>query len=130
MNDHDFLIINTSNRSVKEIIDHIENILREKQITIFARINHSAAARAVGLTLQDEEVLIFGNPQVGTALMVESPAIGIELPLKIVAWRTEQTTFVAYHNYDRLADLFHIQTSIQIIHKFNGFLKGIIDTVI
>ncbi|RDI42591.1 DUF302 domain-containing protein [Aquicella lusitana] len=130
MNDHDFLIINTSNRSVKEIIDHIENILREKQITIFARINHSAAARAVGLTLQDEEVLIFGNPQVGTALMVESPAIGIELPLKIVAWRAEQTTFVAYHNYDRLADLFHIQTSIQTIHKFNGFLKGIIDTVI
>ena len=58
----------TTELSVNEVMNHIEEKLKEKNITIFARISHSEAARKVGLTMQDEELIIFGNPKTGTPL--------------------------------------------------------------
>lgn len=125
-----YLITSTTALSVKEVIDRIENILREKKVMIFARINHSEAAKDAGLTMQDEEVLIFGNPKVGTALMVEVPGIGIELPLKIVAWRADGKTIVAYQNLDLLADLFGIKKSLNTINLLKEFMQNLITSAL
>ncbi len=55
-------------------------------MTIFARIDHAAGAISVGLTLRPTELLIFGNAKGGTPLMQLQQTIGIDLPLKALAW--------------------------------------------
>jgi uncharacterized protein (DUF302 family) len=124
------LSIYTTDVSVKEILDRIEENLKKKGVTVFARINHGEAARQVQLSLPDEEVLIFGNPQVGTALMVENPSIGIELPLKIVAWRENQKTHVAFQNLEVLAEMFHLQKSLPVIKTLSTFMQNLVTSSI
>jgi uncharacterized protein (DUF302 family) len=61
-------------------------IFQAKGITIFARIDQKIEAEKVGLSLHPTQLLLFGNPQTGTPLMVAEPAIALELPLKALAW--------------------------------------------
>jgi uncharacterized protein (DUF302 family) len=116
--------------SVDEVMKRIEKILEEKEITIFARINHSKAAHEVGLAMQDEALLIFGNPKVGTALMIESPDIGIELPLKIIAWQENQQTIVGIQNVERLSMEYAIPKSNDTIKLFKQFLIDLVESAI
>ncbi len=80
------LIAIKSPYNAKETVDRLEIVLREKGLTIFARIDHAAGAAKVGKQLRPTEVLIFGNPQGGTPFMECSQTAGIDLPLKALAW--------------------------------------------
>jgi uncharacterized protein (DUF302 family) len=71
---------------VDETLDRLEAVLRAKGATIFARIDHRAGAERVGLTMRPAQVLIFGNPKVGTPVMNAAPTIAIDLPFKALAW--------------------------------------------
>ncbi len=83
----DGLVTLASRGSVKETIDRLEADLRAKNITVFARIDHAAGANSVGIPLRPTELLIFGNPKAGTPLMQANQTIGIDLPLKVLAWQ-------------------------------------------
>src|SRR5438552_17610616 len=37
--------------------------------------------------MQDEQVLIFGNPRAGTPLMLARPLVGLDLPLRVLVSR-------------------------------------------
>lgn len=80
------LVTIASTHSVKETIDRIEAEAKRKGLTIFARIDHAAGASGVGLPLRPTELLIFGNAKGGTPLMQAAQTIGIDLPLKALAW--------------------------------------------
>jgi uncharacterized protein (DUF302 family) len=67
-------------------IHRLETALTEKGVKIFARVDFSADAQATGLTLRPELLLMFGTPKAGTPLMVEQPTVGLDLPLKVLAW--------------------------------------------
>jgi len=70
----------------KATMDRLEDFAKQRGLTIFARINHAANAAQVGRTLRPTELLIFGNPQGGTALMACAQTSGIDLPLKALVW--------------------------------------------
>lgn len=89
---NDTLTQRVSPYSVGETLDRLEAVLREKGVTVFARIDHSAGAKAAGLTLRPMQLLIFGNPKVGTPLMQAAPTIGLDLPLKVLAWEDDAGT--------------------------------------
>jgi uncharacterized protein (DUF302 family) len=72
--------------SAKETMDRLEADVRAKGLTVFARIDHAAGAKAAGLTLRPTEVLIFGNAKGGTPLMQALQTTGIDLPLKALVW--------------------------------------------
>ncbi len=82
----DGLIAVESPFSPKETMDRLENLLQQKGMTIFARIDHAAGAKKVGKTLRPTELLIFGNPQGGTPFMECTQTVGIDLPLKALVW--------------------------------------------
>ena len=86
----DGLITIASNHSVKETLDRLEASLKAKAIRIFARIDHAAGAKSVGMDLRPTELLIFGNPKAGTPLMQARQTIGLDLPLKVLAWEDAQ----------------------------------------
>gem|GEM_PF-151594 len=88
-----------SNHSVKETLDRLEDILGEKGLTVFARINFTRDAQASGLTMHRAELLVFGNPKAGTPMMVETPTVALDLPLKALAWEdTEGAVFLAWND--------------------------------
>ena len=75
-----------SAHSVSVTIDRIEADVKSKGMTVFARIDHAAGAKEAGLVLRPTELLIFGNARGGTPLMQTYQTIGIDLPLKVLAW--------------------------------------------
>ena len=72
--------------SVDQTVGTLEETLRTKGVKLFAVIDHSGEAERAGLTMRPTKLLIFGNPKAGTPLMVASPTIAIDLPLKILVW--------------------------------------------
>jgi uncharacterized protein (DUF302 family) len=85
--DGDGVISKASPYSVDETIRRLDEVVRGKGLKVFSRIDHRSGAREVGLDMQDEQVLIFGNPRAGTPLMVARPLVGIDLPLRVLVWR-------------------------------------------
>ena len=81
------VVTKPSLHSVDETIRRLDEVVRGKGLTVFARVDHRAGAREVGLDMQDEQVLIFGNPRAGTPLMVARPLVGLDLPLRVLVWR-------------------------------------------
>ena len=82
----DFMVTKPSKYSVPETIDRIEKSVTAKGMKLFARINHGGEAKKVGLEMKPTELLIFGNPKGGMALMVARPTAAIDLPMKALAW--------------------------------------------
>jgi len=83
----DGVISKPSPHSVEETVRRLDETARGKGLTVFARIDHRAGAREAGLEMQDEQVLVFGNPRAGTPLMVARPLAGLDLPLRVLVWR-------------------------------------------
>jgi uncharacterized protein (DUF302 family) len=98
-----------SSHSVKGTIDRLVELLRSKGIKIFARIDQAAAAREVGLSMRPTELLIFGDPRTGTPLMNQYPSLAIDLPLKAVAWESEEgKVYLTFNTADHLIARHHL----------------------
>jgi len=85
----DGLIALKSPHPPKATMDRLEAALKDKGLTIFARIDHAAGAAKIGKQLRATELLIFGNPQGGTPFMECAQTAGIDLPLKALVWEDE-----------------------------------------
>jgi uncharacterized protein (DUF302 family) len=98
-------------RSISSYPDTTRSLLaaiERRGLTVFARIDHAAAAREAGLELADEEVVLFGSPRAGTPLMASDREIGIELPLRILVWRDGSDVLLAYSDPRDLADEYDV----------------------
>jgi uncharacterized protein (DUF302 family) len=73
-----------SNHTVDRTVDRLKAILESKGVTLFALVDHSGEAEKVGMKMPATRLLIFGSPKAGTPLMLASPSIAIDLPLKIL----------------------------------------------
>ena len=119
------LVSKPSARSVRETIDRLEAVLREKHIHVFARIDQRAEAEKAGLKMPAMELLIFGNPKGGTPLMIAEPRIGIDLPLKAMAWEDgEGKVWLSYNSPEYLRDRFSIDDDL--IKNISGIV-GLIE---
>ena len=82
----------------RETMDRLEAALRARGVDVFARIDHASAAARVGLALRPTELLVFGAPQSGTALMQADQTMGIDLPLKALVWQdASDRTWLSYN---------------------------------
>jgi uncharacterized protein (DUF302 family) len=93
------IVSKPSNLSFDETIARLRQILQAKSIALFALVDHSGEAEKVGLKLPPTKLLIFGNPKAGTPLMLASPGIAIDLPLKIlVSQDTNGKVWLSYND--------------------------------
>ena len=111
---------------VKETADRLEGILATKGMTIFTRINHSEAAKNVGTELRETELIIFGNPKVGSPLMQCQQSVAIDLPQKALIWKDAQgTVWISYNDPRYLQNRHNIPSCNEIITKISNALAGI-----
>jgi len=95
--------------SVEETLKRLQEIIRSRNLTLFAHIDHSGEARRVGLTMQETHVLIFGNPKGGTPLMIASPLLALDLPLKALVWQSaDDQVWVSTNSVTYLRDRYAI----------------------
>ena len=78
----DGMITKKSKFSVSKTLDRLENVLKKKGITVAMRWKHDAKAKGVGIPLRPTELLVFGNPKLGSHMFTSNQTAGIDLPLK------------------------------------------------
>src|SRR5438105_5613503 len=95
--------------SVEETLERLQAAIHNRKLTLFAHIDHSGEAKGVGLTMQEAHVLIFGNPKGGTPLMIASPRLALDLPLKVLVWQGEENrVWVSSNSVTYLRDRYAI----------------------
>ena len=119
------LITVKSSHDVKITADRLETVLKEKGMTVFIRINHSEGARKAGKKLRPTELVIFGNPKVGTPLMQCGQTIAIDLPQKALIWQDEtEQVWLAYNDPQYLAKRHGIDGCGPVLSKVQNALKN------
>jgi uncharacterized protein (DUF302 family) len=83
------LVTKSSPHSVAVTLDRLTEILTARGIGVAARVDHAAGAEKAGLSLKPTQVLIFGNPKLGTPLMQSKRTVGLDLPMKVLAWEDD-----------------------------------------
>ncbi|MBS0253063.1 MAG: DUF302 domain-containing protein [Proteobacteria bacterium] len=123
------LITLQSSHGPKETANRLAASVRNHGMTVFSRIDHAAAATAVGLDLRSTEVLFFGNPKAGTLLMQSEQTIGLDLPLKALVWQDESSeTWISYQDLAWLAKRYLLSPAIQpTLEKMCSLIKVVID---
>ncbi len=125
-NNSNGLITVSSPYGVTETTDRLAKIIKEKGLTLFSRIDHSANAKKVGEELKPTQLLIFGNPQVGTPLMKCSATTAIDLPQKILVLQNDNNqTQVIYNSPQYLQQRHNINGCDEVLAKVSGVLKDI-----
>ncbi len=125
------LMVKPSAYSVAETLDRLERVLQEKGLTIVARVDHSAGAAKAKLNLRPTQLLIFGNPKMGTALMQSNQGIGIDLPMKVLAWQDDQgRVWISYNDPAYLAGRHQVQDRGEVIKKMTGALAKLTDKAV
>jgi uncharacterized protein (DUF302 family) len=98
-----------SRHSVSATIDRLDALLKQRGILVFARIDFGGDAERAGLRMPAEQMLIFGNPKAGTPLMLAVPAVGLDLPLKVLAWEaSDGNVWVAYNDPQYLVQRYRL----------------------
>jgi uncharacterized protein (DUF302 family) len=114
--------------SVPETSQRLETLVAAKGLTIFARVHHSDEAAKVGLEMLPSELLIFGSPKSGTPLMVASPMLAIDLPLKALAWQdADGNIWLSYNSPEYLQQRHNIPEAM--IQNVSG-IRSICEEVV
>jgi uncharacterized protein (DUF302 family) len=120
----DGLVSYESHYSVKETADRFENIAKSKGLTLFARVDHQKNAASVGLELRPTEVIIFGNPKVGTPLMQCEQQVAIDLPQKVMVREdADNKVWLSYNNPNYMMKRHDIKGCDKLIDKISGVLS-------
>lgn len=102
------MVVSAGSATYEEAIARLLAGVERRGLTLFARIDHAEAARAAGLELAYEEVVIVGDPRAGTPLMQRDPRVGIELPLHLLVWQADDGVRVGYHDPRALAAVYEL----------------------
>ena len=106
------IITRPSPYTVKETIDRLEALLKERGVTIYARINQQEEAGRAGLKILPLQFMMFGNPKAGGPLMAANALVALDLPLKVIAWQdAQQKTWLAYNEET------YIEERYSVIHQ-------------
>ena len=97
------LITQKSDQTMEETVAALQQAIKDRGLTLFAVIDHSANAKKAGMELPPTTVMVFGNPKLGTPLMQEQRTIAIDLPQKMLVWEEEGQVFIAYNSVEYIS---------------------------
>jgi len=95
-------------------------MIKAKGLTFFARIDHQKNASGVGLDLRATQVILFGNPKVGTQLMRCGQSVAVDLPQKVLVWEDfSNKVWLSYDTPEYLKERHNLQGCDKGINKIS-----------
>lgn len=121
------MVTRESPYSVLVTIDRLSQVVTEAGGRVFARIDHAQGARAVSMDLRPTELLIFGNPQLGTPVMQMSQTVGLDLPLRALAWEDEDgTVYLSHPRAEAIVFIHGIDPESEDVQRINTVVENLI----
>jgi uncharacterized protein (DUF302 family) len=118
-------ITQSSPKSVSATMDALQAAVEGAGATVFARVNHGAGAASVEMELNDAELLVFGNPRLGTPAMQADIHAGLQLPLRVLVYAGEDGTVIAYESVATMFDGLNVPLDAEFAQKMTGALAGL-----
>lgn len=117
------MIHKVSPHSVPETIDRLEAAVKAAGASVFARVDHTAGAQSVEMDLRPTELLIFGNPKLGTPAMQDAQTVGLDLPMRVLAYADDKgVVHLTYHAPADLADAHGLPADAPYLQQMTGAL--------
>lgn len=113
-----------SDHSVTDTANKLEQVLLSKGMKVFMRIPHSEGAKSVGVDLRPTELIIFGNPKVGSPLMKCAQSVALDLPQKALIWQdATENVWISYNDPAYLQQRHDIKGCDKVLEKVTGVLE-------
>jgi uncharacterized protein (DUF302 family) len=119
------MLVEQSAKDYAQTVATLIAAIERRGLTVFAQVDHAAGARAAGLELADELLIVFGNPRAGTPLMQSDARVGIELPLRMLVWREGERTLLGYEDPRALAGRFSLAGVEQTLAQMATLLQAL-----
>jgi len=114
----------TSLHSVDVTMMRLGKVVKQAGFKVFSRIDHAAGAKSIGKSLRPTQLLIFGKPQAGSALMAVNQQVGIDLPMKYLVWEGPNgKTWIGWNGPEWIAQRHQIINRAKVINKMTGALR-------
>lgn len=124
--DTDDLVRVKAGGAVDVTMDALQTAVEAAGATVFARVNHAKGAEDAGMYLRPEEVLIFGNPKLGSLVMQDNPLAGLYLPMKVLVYEDgDGQTWLVYEEPDDMFDDLDLPEDAEYISKMDEALKNL-----
>jgi uncharacterized protein (DUF302 family) len=125
------LVEKTSPHSVQVTMDKLEKAVEGAGAVVAARIDHAAAAASVDMNIAPNQVLIFGNPNIGSPIFAENPAAGLDLPIRVAVFQDAAgKTIVAYHDPATLAESYGLAPDMKPFKMMETALNNVTNAAI
>ncbi len=108
--------------SVTEVSDRLVAAVEGAGAKVFARVPHSKGAMSVEMELQDAELIIFGNPALGTPALQQDIRAGLVLPLRVLVHDDGGQTVLTYQSVDAMFEGLDIAEDAAFRAKMAGAL--------
>ncbi|UWQ40278.1 DUF302 domain-containing protein [Leisingera aquaemixtae] len=117
------LVTVQSQKPVAETMDALQAAVEGAGATVFARVDHAAGAQTAGMELPGSQLLIFGNPKLGTPAMQADMRAGLYLPLKVLAYEdADGQVWLTYQDPAEMLSGLDIPADAEFIAKMQGAL--------
>lgn len=125
-NADDIMNVQASKHGFNDTQAKLEAVLKDKGLSIFAKIDHAEGAQKAGLKMLPATVTIFGNPKGGTPFMVASPESAIDFPLKALLSEDAQgKVFLSYRTVTSIVAQHKIMGQDELAKKLDGLLAAV-----
>jgi uncharacterized protein (DUF302 family) len=127
----DGLVTLISRRAVKDLADALVEAVGKAGMTVFARVDYAAHAEAAGQSLRPTELVLFGNPANGVVLLQDEQTVGVDLPMRALAWEDENgESWLTYPDLAWIARRHDLGArSAEIMHKLETSFAGLARSV-
>jgi uncharacterized protein (DUF302 family) len=121
------VIVRRTSARFAQVLESLLAAIERRGLTVFAQVDHAAGARAAGLELADELLVVFGNARGGTPLMQSDARVGIELPLKMLMWSEGEQALLGYCDPRDLLDSYDLGGHEAILEQMAQMLGELAD---
>ncbi len=121
----DGLVITASAHSVAETADRVEAVVIANGATVFARVDHAGGAAKINQPLPPTQLILFGNPNLGTPILQRSRTTGLDLPAHVLIWSEDGTTWIGHVSGTEFARRHGLDPNDPDLAKLMGAVEAI-----
>ena len=128
---NDGLITKPSKYSVADTVARFQEAVKQREgggSVVFSEIDHAAAGKKIGIDMKPRTVIVFGNPKLGTPVMIKTPKLAIDVPPKALVWEDDEgKVWLSYNSPDYLYKTIYPRHGAEVPANYAPFTRVLDD---